>query len=177
MEQKYIFSDNPVLGMAVDRIDDLTWRTVNLIRDIPYTAVRSIVRSGRAVAGRPVEETGIIYSTYRAYDVMTRNTASGLTSHDLRRYAGILRLHEPKASAVFDYWHVMLSLWKIDKRLALVCCNHQLIHERKGLFLPSKQRMRLFSQARSANDKDLFDYGCISLEPGGLTAKELDDAK
>lgn len=52
MEQKYIFSDNPVLGMAVDRIDDLTWRTVNLIRDIPYTAVRSIVRSGRAVFDR-----------------------------------------------------------------------------------------------------------------------------
>lgn len=177
MGREYIFADNPVLGMAVDRLDDLTWRTANLVAEIPYTAIRSIVKSGVAVAGRPVTETELIYSTFKACETMTHSTGHVLGKSDIRAYAMALGIIRPETMPSPDCWTALLSLWDFDRRLAVVCCNHQLIHEGRGLFLPSVRRLSILDEARASNDRDLFDYGCVSREPGGLTLKEMEDAR
>ncbi|KAA8825380.1 hypothetical protein [Bifidobacterium myosotis] len=161
---------SPVLLLATDRLDDLVWRTIGLERDMPYSAVRSVVRANIAPPGRPVAETERIYALYSAFRGMLARSRHPLAGDDVAFYAACLGSAAPQpASVPADGWGALRALWPSDRSLAVVCCNHGLIHEGTGVFVPAPAVLAGLDAMMAADDRKAFLEECVSLPGTGLT--------
>lgn len=167
---------DPVLGMAIDRLDELVWRTVTLVSDVPYRVVRVAVRENLTTPGRPVSETVLIASTAFTYRAMLDDAEHPLSKQDMERYARMLTVTPPSAVSFDSALGTLASLWPTDRRLSAICCNHMLIQRSEGLFAPAPEELPFLEHVIATRNAIGFEDGFIKRLPGMMTRKEEHDA-
>ncbi|MBT1162775.1 hypothetical protein [Bifidobacterium sp. SO1] len=163
---------NPVLLMALDREDEIVYRLAGLVRDIPYRPVRMIVREETTMPGRPDEESRLIRTTANACRGMLNRTDHPFTMEDGRQYAARLGIPTPEVlGGQADAFDLLRSLWDANPILAAVCCNHRLIHDRRGIFAPERGLLPLFEDVLANGDRETFEDAFIRRIPGMMSVR------
>lgn len=167
-----ILFGNPVLLMALDREDEIVYRLVGLAADVPYAPIRMTIREGKTMPNRSDEENRLIRSVANACHDMLNRTDHPFGIGDGRRYATRLGTVFPECPIISpDSFDLLRGLWDTNPILAAICCNHQLIHDKQGVFAPESEARPLLEHVLKTGDRGTFEDALIRRTPGMLSAR------
>lgn len=168
---------DPTVGMVLDYMDEIVYRTVQLAdHTIPFSTVRLAVKRHEAASGRPVSEAVAVYPIMIAYRDMIRRCDHRLSDTDIAWYGMRLALTSPIVLRSWTPFQILAALWPFDKRLAAICCNHQLVYRHEDAFAPFLTMVPRLERIIREHDEQSFDYEFIQRVPRMVSDKEEKDA-
>lgn len=169
--------------LAIRLKDDSVWKISNLSGTvIPYKAAAGIVHHGKGLAGRPVEETVLLYRLSNALETTIANADHPL-DEDLfdcfKEQLGASKdipLPDHTNPTEENATDMFMELWNQDRILAAVCANHLLVEGGIGLFGTYPDQLPALESAIGDSNEAAISYihdNAVELLPGGLTRNRM----
>lgn len=168
---------DPIVGMSLDHLDDLTWKTVMLKRGpLPFSIASTLVNQGLVMPGRTVNEDIDLYATQKAITQAIGWNPRHLTTNDVRHYADYLEIPNTIPPDTNTDWDAFKIAWQTDHRLGAIAAIHWLVGTRQGTFAIWPEQASQVTTIVNTNDLASFEDRFIRRYYGYITREEKRDA-